>query len=227
MPRCGDSKQVVRMVEALLKAKADPNVQDKDPEKDPEFASKSFEEREEHRTPLHYCAAFDYVHAAKLLLKAQADPNIVDGQYKTPLHLAIDEQASLDMVKTLLEGKADPDKGNMEIGLQSSYLMEAARTGDADLASALINAKANINIVGKQGMTPLHMAVRSRKGNVAKLLMDAGCDTSVKALGKTAAEMALPNNDAFIIKLLGAESKDAPKSSATLDQKTRKELYLE
>merc|ERR1719229_1302442 len=99
-------------------------------------------------------------------MTSAADPNIIDGQYKTPLHLAIDEGSSHEMVSLLLAGKADPDRGNIEIGMTSSYLMVAVRNGDSQLAKALIDAKANVNLVGKQGMTPLHMAVRSRKANV-------------------------------------------------------------
>ncbi|CAK0869350.1 unnamed protein product [Prorocentrum cordatum] len=59
---------------------------------------------------LHYCAAWDYTAAAELLLKARADPTIIDGQYMTPLHLAIDEGCSREMVSLLLAGKSDPDK---------------------------------------------------------------------------------------------------------------------
>eukprot|EP00418_Pyrodinium_bahamense_P063557 CAMPEP_0179092632 /NCGR_PEP_ID=MMETSP0796-20121207/42376_1 /TAXON_ID=73915 /ORGANISM="Pyrodinium bahamense, Strain pbaha01" /LENGTH=289 /DNA_ID=CAMNT_0020790241 /DNA_START=64 /DNA_END=930 /DNA_ORIENTATION=+ len=126
------------MVRALLAHRADPNAQDEDPEEDPEYPSKSFKERKEHRTALHYCAVWGYDSAARALLKATADPNIIDCQYKTPLHLAIDEQAPMEMVAVLLEGKADPDKGNIQIGMTSSYLMVAARNGDTELASALI-----------------------------------------------------------------------------------------
>jgi len=217
--KCTTPEQVSSAVEALLKARADPNVQDQDPEKDADFTSKSFEEREKHRTALHYCAAWDYVAAARLLLEARADPNIIDGQYKTPLHLAIEEESSKEMVSLLLEFKSDPDKGNMEIGLNSSYLLEAARNGNSELAAALINAKANIDIVGKNGMTPLIMAVRCNKADVAKLLIDAGCDTTVKAMGKTAREFALKSSDSKMRALLGVDA-------STASDDTNKNLYL-
>jgi ankyrin repeat protein len=204
--RCTTPEQVSSAVKALLEAGCDPNLQDRDLEKDPDFTSTSFDEREKHRTALHYCAAWDYTAAAQVLLEAGADPNIIDGQYKTPLHLAIGEESSKEMVSLLLAGKSDPDKGNMEIGLNSSYLLEAARSGDCELAAALINAKANVDLVGKNGMTPLIMAVRCNKANVAQLLIDAGCDTTAKAMGKTASEFALKSPNAKMKLLLGAEA---------------------
>jgi len=217
--KCSTPEQVSSAVKALLEARADPNVQDRDLEKDPDFASKSFEEREKHRTALHYCAAWDYTAAAQLLLEAGTDPNIIDCQYKTPLHLAIEEESSKEMVSLLLAGKSDPDKGNMEIGMNSSYLLEAARNGDSELAAALINAKANVDLVGKNGLTPLIMAVRCNKANIVQLLIDAGCDTTIKAMGKTAGELALKSPDSKMKALFGAEASAASDGA-------RKNLFL-
>jgi len=207
--KCTTPEQVSSAVKALLEARADPNVQDRDLEKDSDFKSRSFEEREKHRTALHYCAEWDYTSAAQLLLEAGTDPNIIDGQYKTPLHVAIDEESSKEIIRLLLAGKADPDKGNMDIGLNSSYLIEAARNGDSELASALMNANANINLVGRSGMTPLIMAARCNKTSVAQLLIAAGCDTTIKAMGKTASEFALKSPDPMMKALLGAEASAA------------------
>ncbi|CAK0838851.1 unnamed protein product [Prorocentrum cordatum] len=102
--------------------------------------------------------------------------------------------------------------------------MVAARSGDGALAAALINARANLDLVGKQGMTPLHMAVRARKENVAKLLIEAGCDTSVRASGKTAAELAMTNGAAGIARLLSKEPCEPRVGMDTLDEKLKKDL---
>jgi len=194
----------------LLSARADPNLQDKDTEKDQDFSSVSFQEKEEHRTPLHYCAeqGNDYVNGAATLLKAAADPNIIDAQYKTPLHLAIDEHGPGAMVTLLLQSRADPDKGNMEMGMTSSCLMVAARTGNVELAKELIEAGASLDKVGKQGMTALHMAARCRHQNVAELLIEAKCDANIKAMGKTAMEFADKNDMVELAKLLGSKMSD-------------------
>lgn len=222
-----DAEAVNAMVKSLLAHRADPNAQDQDPDKDPEYTSKTFDEREKHRSALHYCAAQGNVSAARSLLEAAADPNLIDCQYKTPLHLAIDEEAPGEMVALLLSFKADPNTGNIEIGLSSSYLMVAARSGDGELAAALINARANLDLVGKQGMTALHMAVRARKENVAKLLIEAGCDTNVRANGKTAGELAMTNGAVGIKKLFSKEPCESRVSMDTLDEKLKKDLCLE
>ena len=60
--------------------------------------------------------------------------------------------------------------------------MDAARIGNAKLTSSLIGAKAHIDQTGPQNMTALHMAARSRHENVAKILIDAGCHTNIKAM---------------------------------------------
>lgn len=204
--RCTTAEQVSSSVAALLEARADPNAQGQHLEKDPDFASKSVEHHEKHRTALHHCAARGYTDAARLLLEAAADPNIADGQHKTPFHLAIDDGSSREMVSLLLSAKSDPDKGNMEIGLNWSYLLEAARSGDSQLAAELINAKANVDMVGKNGMTPLTMAVTCGRANVAHLLLEAGCDTAINSMGKTAREFALKNRSTKFATLLGAET---------------------
>merc|ERR1712232_406490 len=84
----------------LVAAKADLNVQDADPDYDPEFTSTTFGDRLEHRTPLHYVCMEGDVAAATLLLQANAKIDIGDAQYKTPLHLAMeaDQQDCIDVL---------------------------------------------------------------------------------------------------------------------------------
>jgi len=68
-------------------------------------------------------------------------------------------------------------------------------------------------------MTPLIMAVRCGKVNVAQLLIEAGCDTTLKAMGKTAGEFALKSPDSSMAQLLGAEASGVSKD-------IRKNLFL-
>eukprot|EP00747_Dinoflagellata_sp_TGD_P131035 gnl/TRDRNA2_/TRDRNA2_174912_c9_seq15.p1 gnl/TRDRNA2_/TRDRNA2_174912_c9~~gnl/TRDRNA2_/TRDRNA2_174912_c9_seq15.p1 ORF type:complete len:219 (-),score=42.89 gnl/TRDRNA2_/TRDRNA2_174912_c9_seq15:333-965(-) len=210
------------MVRVLMEKRADPNIQDRDLEKDPEFSSKSFEEREEHRTPLHYCAAYDLISAAAILLEAAADPNIIDCQHMTPLHLATREQSSPEMVDLLLASKADPNEINARSS--STPLMEAARLGNAKLTSSLIRAKAHMDLTGKQNMTALHMAIRGRHEDVARLLIEAGCDTNIKAFGKTAGELASTNGARGIAKLLSSEQSVNLNRTECMDDRIKKKL---
>jgi len=223
----GSPDTVVSTLKTLLSAKANPNVHDRDPDKDPDFSSTSFEEREEHRTPLHYCAEMNSVLGAAVLLEARADPNALDSHYKTPLHVAIDEQGSGEMVEMLLRSGADPNLGNAEAGMSTSCLIVAARDGKADLASILIKASADLDRCGKQGMTALHMAVRGRRVDVATLLLEAKCDTSIKALGKTARDLALTNGVWALAEALGFADDGEPVLVTHMSKAQKKELFIE
>merc|ERR1712187_1069650 len=97
------------------------------------------------------------------------------------------------VVDLLLSSNASVDIGNMRIGLKSTPLVDAAHKNDCATARKLIHARANLNIVGQRGLTPLHLAVRSRHELMARILIEAGCDTNVMALGMTAAQFAAKN----------------------------------
>merc|ERR1712046_23415 len=94
-----------------------------------------------------------------VLIGARADLDIQDGQGKTPLHLAIEENNS-EFVDILLQSKADVNLGNLSSNMQNSPLMDAAHEGQCDVALKLISARANVNKKGKQGMSALHLAAR-------------------------------------------------------------------
>merc|ERR1712224_114747 len=148
------------LMNIFLRAKADPNCQDRNPEYDPNFTSKSFGDRVEHRTPLHYCCAESLEAHEKMvpiLIEANADLDMQDGQGKTPLHLAIEENNS-KLIDILLRSKADLNLGNLLSNMQNSPLMDAAHEGRLDVALRLISARAHINKQGKQGMSALHLA---------------------------------------------------------------------
>lgn len=180
------------MVQTLLAGKADPNLQNKDPEQDPDFTSKTLEAREWHRTPLHF-AATESAEICEMLLDHNADPNILDGQYYQALHLAIEEDQE-DVIDVLLARGADVNTGNSTIGLTSSPLIDAAFRNNLALARKLIAARADLNRTGKQGMTALHMAARGKHTAMASLLLASGADPAKEtSFGKNAAELAEAN----------------------------------
>ena len=84
-----------------------------------------------------------------MLLEASAEVNIQDSQFKTPLHLAIEEEKS-DCIDLLLSHGADTNLGNQETGFDTSPLMDAASAGRTELVKKLIAAKADIKKRGKQ-----------------------------------------------------------------------------
>jgi len=78
------------LVKVLLAARADPNTQDMDADRDPRFSSKDFKEEDlNHRAPLHYASERGNVLIARSLLQARANANVQDGQRCTALHLCL------------------------------------------------------------------------------------------------------------------------------------------
>eukprot|EP00746_Dinoflagellata_sp_MGD_P142082 gnl/MRDRNA2_/MRDRNA2_75090_c1_seq1.p1 gnl/MRDRNA2_/MRDRNA2_75090_c1~~gnl/MRDRNA2_/MRDRNA2_75090_c1_seq1.p1 ORF type:complete len:390 (-),score=93.09 gnl/MRDRNA2_/MRDRNA2_75090_c1_seq1:152-1321(-) len=210
----------------LLEARADPSLQDEDPEKDPNFASKSFEERKWHRSALHY-AAMSSKDLTMILLEARANVNQADAQWKQPLHLAIDENLP-DVVDLLLANGADVHAGNIDIGLNSTPLVETAYKGDISLLKKLIHARSDINFRGKQGMTPLHMAARGRHLEAAQILLEARADTNIEVNGKTAAQLAARNGATELASMLrGRLEATGEQKTPMLDAEVRKQLYLD
>lgn len=78
------------ILQRLLDARAAPSAKDRDPEHDPRFSSKTYDERPyEHRTPLHYAAELGSVVAVRALLHSRAELDARDSQQQTPLHLYV------------------------------------------------------------------------------------------------------------------------------------------
>merc|ERR1719433_1439001 len=100
----------------------------------------------------------------------------------------------MEVVDILLHSEAAVDLGNYRIGLNSSPLLDAAYRNDQQVALKLIRARANINLAGKSEMTALHLAVRAKHMQMAHLLVDEGCDITLRASGMTAADLATKNN---------------------------------
>lgn len=180
----------VEAVPALLQARADPAVQDRN--LGPGSGDAPLAQAPLHRTPLHYSAQSGQVAATIALLQARADPDARDADRKVPLHLAVEESHG-EVVDILLENSAAIDLGNKEIGMNSSPLLDCVYRNDEAMVQKLVGARADLNLAGKNGMTALHLAVRARRGPLARLLITAGCDTSLKALGMTAADFAAKN----------------------------------
>ena len=70
-------------------------------------------------------------------------------------------------------------------------LREAIKAGDIDLCKQLIGGKADPNYRDRQGNTPLHMACLFQRTEVAKALLVAGSDLTLKnAAGELPERMA-------------------------------------
>lgn len=219
------------MVGLLLKAGANPNCQDTDPEFDPDFTSKTFGNRLQHRTPLHYCCHEGDLDSARLLIQGKADMNIQDAQFKTSLHLAIEEDND-PIIDVLLQSGADVNLCSIESGMKNSPLMDAAHKGKHVLAEKLVRAGANVNKVGKQDMTALHLAARRGDPRMVRILLEARADATLESINGTAFSLASKNGSAEFLQLFGVKEEESlgfqkGKSAAGFSADLRAALYMD
>lgn len=172
-------------VRLLLAARADTSARDRNPGVMLDRNSRSLAGDGLHRTPLHYAAGLGRSELVLALLEHGSPLETRDADAKTPLHLAIEEEHNA-VVDDLLRHGADVN--SLLGGL--TLLMRATYHGDLELVRRLIAHRASLDVVGKDNMTALHLAARSGRVGVAKLLIEAGCDKSIVAAGRSPAEVA-------------------------------------
>lgn len=169
------------VVEALLKARADVNVQDEDPDNDLDnFTSTTYSglEQRQHRSPLHYAAEAGEAGICGQLIAGGANIGLEDRFKMTPLDLALESGSKL-VLQLLLRNAADPNRGNMRRGLQQTCLHEMSDVGNSDFVNLLVQYGGKVNSSGKQGMTPLHLAARKKHFEVVEALLKAGADPTL------------------------------------------------
>lgn len=194
-------KQKTSIVEALLAANANPDIQDKHKKTallhaiEKSFiriasalidANAKLNVRDIYRkTPLHHAAANGLRPVVKKLLDAKAKLNIKDNEGSTPLHSA-ENADRFGVVKILLEAKADVDSRNAQ---GENVLMNAIRRGveGKKMAHLLVTeAKVNFDGVNLMGQTALHIAASCDNVDMARKLVEAKANPDVPDnMGKT------------------------------------------
>ncbi len=158
--------------------------------------------------PFFQAAGGEEIDALRQFLDAGEDPNAVAlGRGFTPLYSAcfggfFAPEKSLAAVRLLLERGANPNQrfeydspidGRLDRGLTA--LMFAST---ADVAKALLDAGAEVNVADERGVTPLMRAGGSGRVAVAKVLLESGADADAQsAVGHTAADLARSKLDFF------------------------------
>lgn len=92
--------------------------------------------------------------------------------------------------------------------MANTVLHQAVLLGDAEMIGAIARAAPHldVDVAGRQSLTPLCLAARSNKTACAKALLEAGADPKVvTAFGKSAVEIAKNNNRSTILQLFGEE----------------------
>jgi len=161
-------------------------------------------------TPLHLAAAAMRTEAAKLLLESGANANAENRRGATPLHYACDPRPNSggtwdpakqgELIELLVKHGAkleQADRGG------ASALHRAVRARSPAAVRELLKAGARVDIrLGKQGSTPIHLAVQSTGASgtagavseqleIIKMLLQHGADPAAKdARGRSALDWA-------------------------------------
>lgn len=122
-------------------------------------------------TPLGAAARAGNVEAARVLITAGADVN--GGEYMTPLALAT-KYARRDVIELLVERGAN---------INDTRNPPLHWAGAPEVATALMNAGANVNVRDKDGCTALHLTTGTwvPKAEAVKVLLEAGAHVNAKS----------------------------------------------
>ena len=189
-----DLHQMHSIVDLLLKAGADPNLQ-----------------LEDGGTPLYAASQLGYTDIVRLLIQANANPNLhllSDGS--SAIHIA-SQRTHSDVVRVLLQANAN---ANCQTKGGSTALLIACFNGDSAIVDMLLRAHADPNIPSHGNVTPLHKATQNGYYDVVNLLLKANANPDVQA-DNGATPLHIPSqNGLFNIVELLLEAKANPNIQA-------------
>ncbi|CAN5600626.1 hypothetical protein BH10BAC3_BH10BAC3_28610 [soil metagenome] len=147
----------VECMNALLQKKADPNIKNK-----------------HKQTALMYCT--NNLEKCKLLLQYGADINAKSKSGNTPLLVASVGNQPYEMVKFLLDNKADPLATN---AAHETALMRAAQFSDTTTLRLLISKGINVNALDYIAGTALTKAILNANSPAVSFLLNNGADPNI------------------------------------------------
>ena len=158
---------LARMVQSR-RARLIPFVMDA-AESDPSLATRRFAGT----TLLHFAAGAGCLEVVALLLRLGVNPNIQGRGNHTPLYCVANEcawETGPAVVRALVGAGADV---NAASGVtRATALHMAARRGHVEIARALLDSGAAVNVRDRKGDTPLQRATKCRKNSVSQLIIE-------------------------------------------------------
>jgi len=125
-----------------------------------------------------------------LSLDASAPPGALGQAGQLSLHWAC-EIGAATYVKRLVEAKAEPDRVEKDSRTGTPLalpLVVACLKGHLDCATLLLDARASVDLCGRDGTSPLIAAAKGGQPECVELLLRHGASLSLRANGKTALE---------------------------------------
>jgi ankyrin repeat protein len=173
-------------------------------------------------TVAHYVCREHNYEAVTFLIQFKADLDSADQEGKTPLHCACQTRQDLDILDEMLK---DP-KSESPFLNSSGELKRLIKSFESrnhrdpyQVVENLIENKAKVNTVDRQGKTPLHYACESAFEDVVSLLIEKNADVKIRdKCGKTPLHCACQNasdNLTIILTNRGADVNALDKSSRT------------
>lgn len=145
--------------------------------------------------------------AVRTLLKEKVNVNAAQGDGSTALHWAA-YRDDLEMAKLLIAAGADV-RAKTRLGEMTPLFM-AAKNGDAQMVSLMLESKAEVNSPNSNGTTPLMLAAGSGSVDTVRVLLDRGSDPNAKdsTNGQTALMFASAAGRAEVVRLLASRGAD-------------------
>ena len=125
---------------------------------------------ENQQTPLHLASQKGNNSVTKLLLEKSSCVQTVDKDMNTPLHLCLAHSGDLDTVKLLLEYSEDVKCLVNAANENQETAIHLAVNKDFEIVRLLIENSSCVSAENKDKKTPLKLAIRNQKRNVAELL---------------------------------------------------------
>eukprot|EP00043_Microstomoeca_roanoka_P012083 m.116017 g.116017 ORF g.116017 m.116017 type:complete len:682 (+) comp15385_c0_seq3:196-2241(+) len=150
-------------------------------------------------TPLILASLCGNVEAASCLIAYGANVNAQDTLGNTALHMAAwqERERSIDVVELLLKNHADPNIANAQT---NTPLHHAAQNGQTHVLMMLLDSGADVHAHNDAGDTPLDIAVRFNREDVASFLLNH--DISVTSSTRSLREAARMGRQALVRLLL-------------------------
>jgi hypothetical protein len=161
------------------------------------------------KTPaISVVASFGLVTIVNLLLSDGIDITGTGSDESTPLHHAV-WGGHLDLVKLLLQNKADIKTVATVDNVKQTALQGAASKGYAGIVRLLVEHGAEIEFTDENGRSALHHAAQNGHEEATRELLRSGADVAViDRVGETPLRKASKRNNAGVVEVLTGHWKD-------------------